>query len=314
MVEKYYLGIDVGGTNVKIGVFDSSFHLTQKWEVPTNISSNGENLLQSIYDFLTKKIAFEDIYGVGFAVPGVTSNGYVSFASNIGWKDYNVKGNFAELSGFDEKFISVINDVNAATYGESKFGAGIKSPNIYMITLGTGIGGGYANGDDIIVGKQGFAGEVGHIYIDNPHNFECGCGRVGCVETIASANGIVNIAKKYYDLINKESSLTPQKLTSKYIYTQAEKGNIVCEKIVDEVTSYLAELLVVITTVIDPEMFVIGGGVSQSGNYLLNKIKEKYYKAFSGNLRSTKIELAKLGNNAGIYGAAYYNFLKSKHN
>lgn len=301
MASKIILGIDIGGTNVKIGTFDISMELLEQWEVPTDISDKGNNLLQSIYNFLTKRIAFEDVAGVGIAVPGVVNNSVVGFASNIGWENYNVQHEFAEITGLDIDQICVINDVNAATLCESKLGAGKDYQSTYMITLGTGIGGGYVYNNQLLTGSHGFLGEVGHIYVSNPHQKKCGCGNKGCVETIASATGINNLALKYYK----------EELNAKEIFSLFAQNDDIAVKIVTEVSSYLAELLHTIVLVLDPDIIVIGGGVANAGTLLTDNIRKQYQKKYGANFCDINIDIAAFQNDAGIYGSALMCLMES---
>ena len=303
MEERVCFGIDVGGTTIKIGLFSDTLELLEKWEIPTPKKGKSADTLPLIV-YNIKKIMFEkeitECIGIGICVPGpVLEDGTVRECVNLGWEEFNIKEKIKTMLGLE---VWAGNDANAAAFGEVRLGAGIM--DAVMITLGTGIGGGIIYKGEILIGSNGSAGEIGHINVAGQEGFMCGCGKNGCVETVASGKGIVRLGQKMLEYYKGETVLKKEELTAKAIFENAEKGDELSNMIVRKSMKYLAKAMANISAVIDSEAFIIGGGVSNAGKFLIDIIKEEYEKAaFKGN-RGKKILIAKLGENAGIYGAA----------
>ena len=302
----YLVGIDVGGTTVKLGFVTLEGEIVDKWEIVTRREENGKNILPDIAASLIEQMAKhgisnDEIAGIGFGVPGPVRKNVVLRCVNLGWDNVDVREEFSKLIPFETKIV-VSNDANVAAYGEV-----IKSThhvkNAVMITLGTGVGGGVIIEGKPVDGLHGAGGEFGHIMIDRIHNFKCNCGHTGCLETVTSATGVVNIAKSYMD--SAETKLKElDKITCKDVFDLSLQGDPVCQKTVEEFGHYMGVATAFIAATLDPECFYIGGGVSRSGQYLLDVI-EKYYRKYSiFATKDTKFYIAKLGNDSGMVGAA----------
>lgn len=307
-MKKYSLGVDIGGTTVKLGIFTLDGELLGKWEIPTRKENEGKYILSDISESINKALAEEkieksNIAGVGVGVPGpVKNDGTVLKCVNLGWGVFNVE---EELSKLVELPVKAANDANIAALGEMWQGGGKGCENMVMVTLGTGVGGGVIINGKIMDGNNGAAGEIGHIKVSNEETETCGCGKKGCLEQYASATGVVRIANKMLEAIDEASSLRDIKeVTAKDVFDAAKNKDTLALKIVDDFGNKLGTSLSIISCVVDPEVFVIGGGVSRAGEILINAIR-KYYEenAFHAS-RGTKFELATLGNDAGIYGGA----------
>ena len=299
----YCFGVDIGGTTVKIGLFEETGTIVEKWEIPTNTLADGEAILPDIaFSLKTKieerKLSEEDILGIGVGVPApVTAEGIVNGSANLGWKYKEVKKEMEELTGL-KAYIG--NDANVAALGEMWKGGGAGEKNMIMVTLGTGVGGGVIIDGKMLVGNNGAGGEIGHITVRNDETETCGCGRKGCLEQYASATGLVRLTKRYFEKNTKNSILNKKEITAKEVFDAAKAAL----EITEEFGAYLGQALVNLAATVDPAVFVIGGGVSKAGDILLDIVRKYFYDhAFYGN-QKTKILLATLGNDAGIYGAA----------
>lgn len=307
-MQKLIFGIDLGGTSVKIGLFDKNEGLLEDWEIKTRKENNGAFILGDISDFILEKIkekniSKEDMMGIGIGVPGpVSSDGTIYNGVNLGWGTFNVENELERLSGFPVK---AANDANVAALGEMWKGGGKNYKDLVLITLGTGVGGGVIMDGKIVSGTNGSAGEIGHMPITDEETHLCGCGKYGCLEQVASATGIVKVAKKLLSDNDAPSKLREIKnLNSKDVFAAAEEGDAIAIEVTETLGKYLGTALANISSVIDPQAFVLGGGVSKAGQVLIDLV-QKYYKVkvFSS-CKDTKIVLAELGNQAGIYGAA----------
>ena len=303
---KYGFGVDIGGTTIKIGLFSVEGDLIEKWEIPTNKEDNGKYILTEIADFInrtieTKGIDKSDVIGVGLGVPGpVNKNGFVSVCVNLGWNSLNVEKEFHEISGLP---VQVGNDANVAALGEMWQGAGKGYQDVLMVTLGTGVGGGFVLNGKIVSGIHGAGGEIGHMPVKDDEPTACNCGNHGCLEQYVSATGIVTQAKKVLDQDARSSSLRNYEcLEAKHVYDEAKNGDVVANEIVDSTCKILAKALAQICSVIDPEIIVIGGGVSKAGDILTSRITQSFKKYVFNACAQTPIVLAKLENDAGMYG------------
>jgi glucokinase len=305
---KVCFGIDIGGTTVKLGFFTQEGELQDKWEIPTRTEHSGDYILEdvakSIDLFITdNNINREDIIGLGIGVPGpVMEDGTVLGCVNLGWSVFNVAKKMEELTGFKTR---VNNDANVAALGEMWQGGGKGYKSLIMVTLGTGVGGGVIVNNEIITGAKGAAGEIGHIKVNIKEENTCGCGNRGCLEQYASATGVVREAKRLLDKTSEESSLrTLEDITAKDIFDHAKHGDAIAKELVEILGEYLGLALSNVAAVVDPEVFVIGGGVSKAGDILISTIEKHYDNNSMFALKNKKFELAKLGNDAGIYGSA----------
>lgn len=306
-MKKYCFGIDVGGTTVKMGLFTTEGELLDKWEIPTRKEDGGAYILNDVAasveaKLAEKNIAKDDVAGAGIGVPGPTlDTGYVSICVNLGWKDKNPANELSELLSIPVK---AGNDANVAALGEMWKGGGEGYLDVVLLTLGTGVGGGIIIDGHAVVGAHGAGGEIGHITVRDDETEACGCGRKGCLEQYASATGLVRLAKRYFEKNTKNSILTGKEITAKEVFDAAKAGDAAALEITEEFGAYLGQALVNLAATVDPAVFVIGGGVSKAGDILLETVRKYFYDhAFYGN-QKTKITLATLGNDAGIYGAA----------
>ncbi len=304
---KYGFGIDLGGTTVKLAYFDENGKMLDKWEIPTDTSENGKNIARdiaaSVEDYLNRKqIPREDIIGLGMGVPGpVSRDGVVHTCINLGWGVLNVEQEMSALTGFPVK---AGNDATVAALGEYWVGGGKGYENMVMVTLGTGVGGGVVVEGKVLCGAHGACGEIGHMTLNRDEPLVCNCGKRGCVEQYCSATGIVRTAKRYLEKNDAPSALRDiEDLTCKDVFDTAAKGDAVAAEILDIVYRYLAEFVGNICVTVDPEIVVIGGGVSKAGQPLLDGIRQYLPQHQIHATRNVGLALATLGNDAGAYGA-----------
>jgi len=300
-MKQYVYGFDVGGTTVKIGLFKVDGSLQEKWEIKTNTTEYGKHILNDIFDAISKKgISLDEIAGYGFGVPGPVIQGKVVKCVNLGWEDYDLESEFASLVG--NAVIRVSNDANVAALGEAWMGAARGLQNMAMITLGTGVGGGIIVDSKIVDGAHGGAGEIGHMIVKHKDGFLCNCGNTGCLETVASATGIKRLYTQL--MIQEDKALDENGPSAKYIVNLARKGDPIALETLEEVTYYLGYACQVLSVTTNPDVIVIGGGVSKAGPFLINKIDDNFRKIVFKPVNHTRIVQAQLGNDAGIYGAA----------
>ncbi len=304
----YVFGVDVGGTTVKLGLFDINGNVLDKWEIPTRTEDGGKNILPDIAadiktKMVQKNIAKDDVAGVGVGVPGpVDGNGVVHKAVNLGWGQFNLKD---ELTGLlDGMRVEGGNDANVAALGEMWKGGGQGHKNLVAVTLGTGVGGGVIINGEIMTGATGAGGEIGHIHVEDHETERCGCGNYGCLEEYASATGIVRLANRALQSSDKDSILRTGEVSAKTVFDAVKAGDELAIEIAEKFGDYLGKGLGIIAGVINPEIFVIGGGVSKAGEVLFDYIKPAFEATVFHGCRDTIFALATLGNDAGIYGAA----------
>lgn len=308
-MKKYCFGIDVGGTTVKMGFFETSGTLIDKWEIKTNTENFGENILADICDAMDKKlgekeISLDDIEGVGIGLPGpITEDGTVIQCVNLGWGTFNVVERLSSM--YHGIKVKAGNDANVAALGEAWQGGGKEFKSLVMITLGTGVGGGIIFDGKILTGATGGAGEIGHMHVAYNEKDYCNCGRKGCLEQKTSATGIVKEAKRYMENTDIPTKMRDfEGITAKDVFDLAKEGDEGALAVVNEMSTYLGIAMAHIASVINPEAFIIGGGVSKAGSFLIDAIKIKYCESCFKPCGDAAIRLATLGNDAGIYGAA----------
>lgn len=306
---KYSVGVDIGGTTVKMGLFTEDGTVLDKWEIVTRKEEAGKYILGDIAESLKSKlrertVAKEEIIGIGLGVPGpITPDGTVLKCANLGWGVFSVVEEVQKLTGIAN--VKVNNDANVAALGEMWKGGGRGYKNVIMITLGTGVGGGVILDGKILTGTKGAAGEIGHLTVNLHEEDTCGCGKKGCLEQYASATGIVKEAKRALAKSDKASALRRiEKLSAKAIFDKAKEGDELAVEMVEQLGSYLGMACSHIAGVVDPEVFVIGGGVSRAGEILLDVIRKNYDCNVMFALKGKEFHLAELGNDAGIYGSA----------
>lgn len=303
----YAMGADIGGTTVKLGIFTVDGTLKRKWEIPTRTQNHGKQILSDIASSCKEMLkelglSLSEFSGIGIGVPGsVSDNGFVDVCVNLGWKDMDVKSEMEGLLGLP---VRAGNDANVAALGEMWQGGGKGYKDVVMVTLGTGVGGGIIVDGKIVTGAHGYGGEIGHIMI-NPHEEEfCNCGKRGCLEQYCSATGIVRMTKKALEQYEGETKLFSINLTAKDIFDEAKRGDDFACRQVESFSARLARGLSFISCVTDPEIFVIGGGVSKAGRIIIDSVQKKFCDFTYGKQKNTKFALALLGNDAGIYGCA----------
>lgn len=304
----YCFGVDVGGTSVKIGLFKVDGTVLDRWEIPTRTADHGKDILPdtaaSILDKMKeKKLTADEIAGVGVGAPGpIDRSGTVHVAVNLGWGVFNIPETMSALLGGIA--VKAGNDANVAALGEMWKGGGQGYENLVMVTLGTGVGGGIINEGRIVSGSAGAGGEIGHIHVRDGETIPCNCKNYGCLEQYTSATGIVRLAKEKLAADSRESVIRRENISAKTVFDGVKAGDELAIEVAEEFGEILGKALAGVAGVANPEVFVIGGGVSRAGRILFDFIEKNYKKyAFIG-CHNAKFELATLGNDAGIYGAA----------
>lgn len=305
---KYAFGVDIGGTTVKMGLFDENGALLDKWEIPTVTDNGGAAIVpdvsQSILSKIQEKgIVKSNIAGVGIGAPGaVDREGMMpGGAVNLGWQPFNLEEAFYEYLHLPVKGA---NDANAAAYGEMWQGGGKGFSNLVAVTLGTGVGGGIIVNGKLLVGATGGGGEIGHIHVEDNESESCNCGKKGCLEQYASATGIVRLAKRRMAEDEKPSVLRQEEVSAKAVFDAMKAGDELAIEVVQKFGIYLGKGLAAVACVANPEVFVIGGGVSKAGEILISYVEPSFKKYVFAPCRNVRFTLATLGNDAGIYGAA----------
>ena len=305
-MKKYNLGIDIGGTSIKIGLFDLEGNLIQTDGIRTNKSSKGAHILPELAEYIKHKFNINQIRGIGIGVPGPVAKNMIYSCVNLGWGQKDIVKEFQELLGSTDIIIRVANDANLAAAGEIYKGVASGYINAFMVTLGTGIGGGVIIDGRVVDGINGVAGEIGHTYIDDLFSLDCNCGKKGCLETVSSATGIVRLAKEYLKNTNKFSKLRRYSdFSAKKVIDYAKAGDELAIEIIDKSMEYLARVLAKVTYIINPDIFIIGGGISNAGDFIIEKIEKYYYPLVVPFISHTNFEIATLGNEAGMFGACY---------
>ncbi|MFA6990060.1 MAG: ROK family protein [Candidatus Gastranaerophilaceae bacterium] len=313
MTKKFRIGVDIGGTNVKIALVDLKGHIVYSNSVPTRAEMGYaytiENIKTTIKECLKEtKNPIENIIGIGFGLPGQidSKKGIVKLLPNIpGW----VNVPLAEM--IEKEFsvpVKIDNDVRVATLGELNFGAGKGCQNLICITVGTGVGAGLVVNGQIVRGASMAAGEIGHLIVEKNNGEICGCGNTGCLEAYASGPSIVKMA---YDYIMGGKSTKFKELavngpiTPYMVYEAAKLGDAVAKRIFLIVGESLGTALASVVNLLNPEKIIIGGGVGQAGDLLFDSIRETIDKrALSVSAEAVEIVPAELGESAGVIGAS----------
>ena len=305
---KYCFGVDIGGTSVKIGLVSEKGELLARWEIPTKTGGDPTPLLQdvkaSLEQCMTERgLVREDILGIGMAAPGpVTADGVLHGCVNIGWGDVALAAMAQEVIGIRPVLIG--NDARVAALGEAIYGAGKGAKSMLMVTLGTGVGGGVVLEGRILMGESGVAGEIGHMTIDPYETEKCNCGKRGCLEQYTSATGMVRVAERFLREREEPSALRDQPLSAKTLWDAAKAGDALANEIVDFSCGRLGMALANAMYLVDTERIVLGGGVCAAGEFLLERVRAAYRRQVFAHSRNKSFALAKLGNDAGIQGAA----------
>lgn len=314
-MSKKIIGIDLGGTSVKLAILTTEGEIQEKWSIKTNILDEGSHIVPDIIDsikhrFETYGLTKEDFLGIGMGSPGVVDSeaGTVIGAYNLNWKTLQlVKDQFESALGLP---FFIDNDANVAALGEQWVGAGNNNPNVVFITLGTGVGGGVIAEGNLIRGVKGAGGELGHITVDFDAPFACTCGKKGCLETVASATGIVNLTRRYAEEYAGDAKLKQliddgEEVTAKDVFDLAKEGDDLALIVYRHFSNYLGIACANIAAVLNPAYIVLGGGVSAAGEFLLDGVRNVFAdNSFPQIKESTQIVLATRGNDAGVLGAA----------
>lgn len=314
-MSKKLLGIDLGGTTIKFGILTLEGEVQEKWAIETNTLENGRHIVSDIVESLKHRLSLygltkDDFLGIGMGSPGAVdrTSKTVTGAFNLNWADTQEVGSVIEKEVGIPFFID--NDANVAALGERWVGAGANNPDVVFVTLGTGVGGGVIADGNLIHGVAGAGGEIGHMIVDPENGFMCTCGNKGCLETVASATGVVRVARQLAEQYEGSSAIKAaidngDTVTSKDIFIAAEDGDKFANSVVERISRYLGLAAANISNILNPDSVVIGGGVSAAGEFLRSRV-EKYFVtfAFPQVKKSTKIKIAELGNDAGIIGAA----------
>jgi len=307
-MKKYGFGVDIGGTTCKIGLFETTGSLVDKWEIPTDTREEGKNILPDIAASLQekmaeKKIGKEEIEGIGIGLPGpVQPDGSVPLCVNLGWKNKNIPEEMGSL--MEGVPVKAGNDANVAALGEMWQGGGKGNKSLVMVTLGTGVGGGIIIDGKIVSGAHGAGGEIGHANMEPEEPESCNCGNHGCLEQMASATGIVRLARQALKESGQDSLLRKGEVSAKAVFDAYKEGDALAGRVVERFAAYLGRALAIFACVVDPEVILLGGGVSRAGEPLVQAVQREYKKAAFSPCKDTPIKLAALGNDAGIYGAA----------
>ena len=304
---KYGFGIDLGGTTVKLAYFDENGTMLHKWEIPTNTAEGGSQILpdiaKAVEGYLCENnIPRESVIGLGIGVPGpVDVNGTVNKCVNLGWGRFNISKELERLTGFP---VQAGNDANVAAMGEFWKGGGQGCRNMVLATLGTGVGGGIVVEGKLLCGSQGAGGEIGHMTINRDETVPCNCGKYGCVEQYCSATGIVRTAKEHLASNPADSQLRAlEEITCKNIFDAGKAGDTLANEILQMYYARLGEFLGNLCCLLNPEVVVLGGGVTKAGQVLLDGVEPYFRKNTFHACDNAKIVLASLGNDAGAYGA-----------
>ena len=305
------IGVDVGGTSVKIGLFEITGELLDKWEVKTRKEEGGTHILPDVARSIRARMEERglslktDLVGIGLGVPGpVMPDGFVEVCVNLGWRRMNPQEELSRL--LDGVTVKSGNDANVAALGEMWKGGARGCRNVVLATLGTGVGGGIIIGGKVIAGSHGAGGEIGHIHVEDAEEEVCNCGNKGCLEQMASATGIVRLARRHLAASDEPSLLRDKskKLSAKLVFDAVKEGDALACEIADQFGWYLGKAFAQIAGVVDPEVFVLGGGVSKAGPILIDYVRKYYLQYVFPTCREANFVLAQLGNDAGIYGAA----------
>lgn len=310
-MEKRYIGVDLGGTNIKVGVVDPAGKLLYKTERPTRAEEGTEAVIRRITSCAREAAeaagaSWDQIAGVGVGLPGFLDipRGVVKRLTNLPWENVPIRD---LLEKAWERPVMIDNDANVAALGEAWSGAGAGVSDLVCITLGTGVGGGVIAGGRLVHGVGGAAGEIGHIRMEEG-GAPCGCGQRGCLETIASATGIVRMAKEMVASGRKTALAEAARagtLSSRDVFREMEAGDSVAREVVERATDALARAMATLSVVLNPARFIIGGGVARSGDSLFRPLREAYKKhALPSAAEGVSIVPAQLGNDAGVIGAA----------
>lgn len=313
MGEKVYVGVDLGGTAIKVGLCDENGKLLQTFEGPTGTEHGVDVVLENIAQYVRKIVAespyeWEQVAGIGAGIAGFLDipEGFIKLSPNLGWRNVPIKQILEEKLG---KTVKIDNDANVAALGEAWGGAGAGIPNLVCYTLGTGVGGGIIINGRIFQGYKGMAGELGHmVVVPDLEAIQCGCGLKGCLETVSSATGIIRMAKEAVERGEHTSLALVENIMAKDVFDAAKSGDEVALRTINRAALYLGKSMAAVSVVLNPQRFIVGGGVSKAGDILFDAIRKYFYEyAQESAKEGVDIVPASLGNDAGVVGAAGLN-------
>jgi glucokinase len=312
---KYYVGIDLGGTNIVAGVVDENYNIISKASEKTNCprpaKEIADDMAKAALDAIQKAgLTAADIEWIGIGTPGIADNenGIIEYANNLGFKDVPMAEYIHE---YIDKPVYIANDANAAAYGEFVAGAAKIARNAVCITLGTGVGGGIVIDGKIYTGSNFAGAEIGHsvIEVDGP---QCTCGRKGCFEVFSSATGLIRMTNEAMEddkdsLMWKIKDERGGKVSARTSFDAMRAGDKTATDVVGKYLKYLAAGITNVINIFQPDILCIGGGVCNEGDALLIPVKEMVAKEVytKNSKKNTEIVIASLGNDAGIIGAAF---------
>lgn len=310
MSEALYIGVDLGGTAIKLGLCNAEGQLLRTYEGPTEADKGSETVLNNIAAYVREFVPagtpeWEQVQGIGIGIAGFLDipNGIINFSANLPFREVPVKQIMEEKLG---KPVKINNDANVAALGEAWGGAGKGVADCVCYTLGTGVGGGIIVGGRLIEGFSGMAGELGHMsVVPDLEAIQCGCGQMGCLETVSSATGIIRMAKDAVERGDRTSLSLVENIMAKEVFDAAKAGDEVAARIVSRAAYYLGKSMAAVGIIVNPQRFIIGGGVSKAGEFLFEQIREVFRKLSPQRAHEgVDIVAAELGNNAGVVGAA----------
>lgn len=299
-------GVDIGGTDTKLGIVREDGVLMEHWKIPTDRSDGGNHILEAAVRELK---AWEARTGgsidcAGLGIPGpVNRDGWVNACVDLGWRAFEPEKSFRALWDLP---VRAGNDANMAALGEAWQGAGRGADSMMMITLGTGVGGSVIIHGKVIVGRNGLAGEIGHIQVNPEETEKCNCGQTGCLDQIASAGGFVREARRRMQAGQKSVLSGIEKLSSKDVFEAAANGDELSRETIERCCTFLGMALARAGLLLDPDLYVLGGGVTAAGSMLLDPVTRAYEKYSVLASQKARVCIAELGNKAGMLGAARY--------
>ena len=311
----YYIGIDLGGTAIKVGLTDENGNIIDKVSSGTGAKRENEEIFKDMAklsrDVCEKAgVSFDEVESIGLATPGLVQGSLIRFAGNLGFMDLDAGALLGEMTG---KKVYVGNDASLAALGEALCGAGKGAKSIAMLTLGTGLGMGIVIGDAVYVGANGGAGEFGHIIVER-NGYPCTCGNKGCIECYTSATALVRMTveamekdknSKMWELCEGDIS----KVSAQTAWRARDVDDKTAVEVVDMYTDYVSIAIANAVNILQPETVLIGGGVSNEGENMFKILREKAGKMFFANRTTVvqpSVKKAELGNNAGMVGAAMF--------
>jgi glucokinase len=316
MSERIYVGVDLGGTTIKVGLCNEDGELVHKFEGPTESSKGTDRVIDNIVQYVKSCVEESDyewnqVAGVGAGIAGFLDieRGFVKLSPNIGIRNVPLKDILEDRLGIA---IRIDNDANVAALGEVWSGAGKGKKNVVCYTIGTGVGGGIIINGNVYQGS-GMAGELGHIQVvPDLEAVQCGCGQMGCLETVSSATGIIRMAEYAVERGERTSLSLVENITAKDVFDAAKKGDEVAIRIINRAALYLGKSMSIVAVIVNPERFIIGGGVSRAGDILFSAIEDAFRKYTPEAVHEhVDIVPAALGNDAGMIGAAGLNLYQT---